>query len=351
MTLQQLLGIDWPLIQAPMAGVQGHALAVAVSNAGALGSLPCAMLGPEALRSEVQALRAGTGRPFNLNFFCHATPLPDAQAEAAWRAALAPYAVELGLDPLAAAGRRVARTLRRGDRRAGGGVQARGGQLPFRLAGGAAAGARARHRRAHPVLGHHRRRGAVAAGPGCRRRHRAGPGGRRPPRLVPVVRPEPAAGPVRVAAAGGACGAAAGHRRGWHRRRLGRGRGAGAGCGRRAGGYCLLAVPGGQHQRAAPCGAAGRGCTSHRADQPVHRAAGARHRQPRDARAGPAARCRAGLPAGGRGDGAAARRSRSTRQQRLHAAVVGPERQRLQAAGRGRADAATDPGLSRTTRA
>ena len=103
MTLQQLLGIDWPLIQAPMAGVQGHALAVAVSNAGALGSLPCAMLGPEALRSEVQALRAGTGRPFNLNFFCHATPLPDAQAEAAWHAALAPYAVELGLDPLAAA--------------------------------------------------------------------------------------------------------------------------------------------------------------------------------------------------------------------------------------------------------
>jgi nitronate monooxygenase len=103
MTLQQLLGIDWPLIQAPMAGVQGHALAVAVSNAGALGSLPCAMLGPDALRSEVQALRAGTARPFNLNFFCHATPLPDAQAEAAWHAALAPYAVELGLDPLAAA--------------------------------------------------------------------------------------------------------------------------------------------------------------------------------------------------------------------------------------------------------
>jgi nitronate monooxygenase len=102
MTLQQLLGIDWPLIQAPMAGVQGHALAAAVSNAGALGSLPCAMLGPEALRNEIQALKAATRRPFNLNFFCHATPLPGAQAEASWRAALAPYAVELGLDPQAA---------------------------------------------------------------------------------------------------------------------------------------------------------------------------------------------------------------------------------------------------------
>jgi nitronate monooxygenase len=101
MNLQQLLGIDWPLIQAPMAGVQGHALAAAVSNAGALGSLPCAMLGPEALRNEIQALKDATRRPFNLNFFCHQTPQPDAQAEAAWREALAPYAVELGLDPQA----------------------------------------------------------------------------------------------------------------------------------------------------------------------------------------------------------------------------------------------------------
>ncbi len=101
MTLQQLLGIDWPLIQAPMAGVQGQALAAAVSNAGALGSLPCAMLGPEALRNEIQALKAATRRPFNLNFFCHATPLPDARAEASWRVSLAPYATELGLDPQA----------------------------------------------------------------------------------------------------------------------------------------------------------------------------------------------------------------------------------------------------------
>jgi nitronate monooxygenase len=99
MSLQQLLGIDWPLIQAPMAGVQGHALAAAVSNAGALGSLPCAMLGPEALHSEILALKAGTARPFNLNFFCHEPPQPDAQADAAWREALAPYATELGLDP------------------------------------------------------------------------------------------------------------------------------------------------------------------------------------------------------------------------------------------------------------
>jgi nitronate monooxygenase len=97
-SLQALLGIETPLIQAPMAGVQGSALAIAVSNAGALGSLPAAMLTPEALRSELQALRAGTTRPFNINFFCHTPPEPDAAREAAWRSALAPFYAEAGLD-------------------------------------------------------------------------------------------------------------------------------------------------------------------------------------------------------------------------------------------------------------
>ena len=93
-----LPGVRFPLIQAPMAGVQLHALAVAVSEAGALGSLPAAMLSPAALRDEVQAIRAQTGQPFNLNFFCHTEPAPDAQAEAAWRDALRPYYGELGVD-------------------------------------------------------------------------------------------------------------------------------------------------------------------------------------------------------------------------------------------------------------
>lgn len=98
MTLQQLLGIELPIIQAPMAGVQGHALAVAVSNAGGLGSLPCAMLGLDALRHELAAIRAQTSKPFNVNFFCHAPPVPNAAREAAWRAALAPYYQEHGMD-------------------------------------------------------------------------------------------------------------------------------------------------------------------------------------------------------------------------------------------------------------
>jgi nitronate monooxygenase len=98
MGLQSILGIELPIIQAPMAGVQGSALAVAVSEAGALGSLPCAMLGPEAMRRELAAIRAQTARPFNVNFFCHTPPAPDPDREAAWRAALVPYYEELGLE-------------------------------------------------------------------------------------------------------------------------------------------------------------------------------------------------------------------------------------------------------------
>jgi nitronate monooxygenase len=98
-SLQSLLGIELPIVQAPMAGVQGSALAVAVSNAGALGSLPCAMLSIDAMRDELSAIKAGTARPFNVNFFCHTAPEPDAAREAAWRSALAPYYREFGLDP------------------------------------------------------------------------------------------------------------------------------------------------------------------------------------------------------------------------------------------------------------
>ena len=98
MSLQQLLGIELPIIQAPMAGVQGSALAVAVSEAGGLGSLPCAMLGAEAMRQELAAIRAQTAKPFNVNFFCHTPPAPDPAREAAWREVLAPYYAELGID-------------------------------------------------------------------------------------------------------------------------------------------------------------------------------------------------------------------------------------------------------------
>ena len=87
-----------PIIQAPMAGVQDHRLAVAVSNAGGLGSLPAAMLGMEVLKAELTQLSAKTDKPYNVNFFCHTPPTFSEAREATWRAALKPYYDELGLD-------------------------------------------------------------------------------------------------------------------------------------------------------------------------------------------------------------------------------------------------------------
>jgi nitronate monooxygenase len=94
---RELLRIEKPIIQAPMAGVQGSGLAIAVSNAGGLGSLPCATLSLADMRSELSNIRAKTDRPFNVNFFCHTQPDPSPQREAAWRALLSPYYEEFGI--------------------------------------------------------------------------------------------------------------------------------------------------------------------------------------------------------------------------------------------------------------
>ncbi len=97
MLLQDLFGIELPIVQAPMAGVQGSALAIAVSNAGGLGSLPCAMLAADSLRAELSAICERTSKPFNVNFFCHTPPEPDADREHAWRSALDSYYQEFAI--------------------------------------------------------------------------------------------------------------------------------------------------------------------------------------------------------------------------------------------------------------
>nr|WP_298250592.1 nitronate monooxygenase [uncultured Halomonas sp.] len=97
-TLHQRLGIELPILQAPMAGAQGSALAIAVARAGGLGALPCAMLAPEAMGEELATFRAATSAPLNVNAFCHASPEPDPVAQARWHEALAPFFAEFGLD-------------------------------------------------------------------------------------------------------------------------------------------------------------------------------------------------------------------------------------------------------------
>jgi nitronate monooxygenase len=93
----ELLAITHPVVQAPMSGFTPPALAAAVSNAGALGSIGSAGLTPAMVREQVATLRQTTNHPFNLNFFVHTRPRTDPEATARVRAKLAPYFDEFGL--------------------------------------------------------------------------------------------------------------------------------------------------------------------------------------------------------------------------------------------------------------
>ncbi len=95
----ELFGIELPIVLAPMAGPGNAALTIAVSEAGGLGSLPCAQLSGVEIRTALETIRRSTSRPINVNFFCHTPPASDPERERAWRATLKPYYLALGLDP------------------------------------------------------------------------------------------------------------------------------------------------------------------------------------------------------------------------------------------------------------
>ncbi|OEZ94339.1 nitronate monooxygenase [Janthinobacterium sp. HH107] len=90
------LGLQHPIIQAPMAGVSTPRMAAAVSNAGGLGSLAIGAGIVAQARQMIADTRALTDRPFNVNVFCHAPAVRDARREADWLAHLAPLFAELG---------------------------------------------------------------------------------------------------------------------------------------------------------------------------------------------------------------------------------------------------------------
>ena len=96
--LLDLLKIEIPIIQAPMAGSDSVALARSVASTGALGSLACALLSPDQVSEAVRALREAMTRPFNLNFFCHRMDAPDRAAKEKWKSFLRPHYQRLGLD-------------------------------------------------------------------------------------------------------------------------------------------------------------------------------------------------------------------------------------------------------------
>lgn len=98
MDAKEFFGVRRPIIQSPMAGVQDSSLTIAVSNAGGMGSLPCAMLSREQIVDELEIITRATSYPFNLNFFCHTAPVHNAGREARWRQALQSFFTEYDLD-------------------------------------------------------------------------------------------------------------------------------------------------------------------------------------------------------------------------------------------------------------
>jgi nitronate monooxygenase len=91
-----LVGAAHPIVLAPMAGAGGVDLCVGAMLGGALGSLPCGMLGPDRVRDQVAEVRRRASGPLNLNFFCH--EMPAAADDQAWRALLAPFRYEFGAE-------------------------------------------------------------------------------------------------------------------------------------------------------------------------------------------------------------------------------------------------------------
>jgi nitronate monooxygenase len=100
--LLDLFKIEVPIVQAPMAGAQDADIMIGAAQAGALASLPCAMLTVEKAREQINIVRQRVSTPLNMNFFCHKAVEVTAGQEVHWRKRLAPYFGELGLDPDAA---------------------------------------------------------------------------------------------------------------------------------------------------------------------------------------------------------------------------------------------------------
>jgi nitronate monooxygenase len=97
--LLELFKTEFPIVQAPMAGVMDAELVITAAQGGALGSLPCAMLSAEKTREQVNIIRQRVTAPLNMNFFCHEAVPVDPKREAGWKQRLAPYYEEFGLDP------------------------------------------------------------------------------------------------------------------------------------------------------------------------------------------------------------------------------------------------------------
>jgi len=94
--LLDLLGIQVPIIQAPMAGVSSPAMAAAASNSGGLGSLGVGAMDASQAQDAVRQFRKLSDGPLNVNLFVHAPANADERKEAAWLQRLRPEFDRLG---------------------------------------------------------------------------------------------------------------------------------------------------------------------------------------------------------------------------------------------------------------
>jgi nitronate monooxygenase len=97
--LLDLLQIDVPIIQAPMAGTSTPAMAAAVANAGGLGSIGVGATDAAGARPMIAAIRERTNRSFNVNVFCHQPSTANPVVEAAWLERLRPEFERFGASP------------------------------------------------------------------------------------------------------------------------------------------------------------------------------------------------------------------------------------------------------------
>src|SRR5262245_25900910 len=95
----RLLHVQYPIIQAPMVGVDTPQLAAAVSNAGALGSIGLGASTAQQAQAMIQATRALTDKPFNANVFCHRPAVADPAREKEWLEYLTPFFAEFDAAP------------------------------------------------------------------------------------------------------------------------------------------------------------------------------------------------------------------------------------------------------------
>ena len=213
--LTDLIGIEVPIVQAPMAGCNGADLAVAVAQAGGLGSLPTALFDAAGMREEMRSIRDRTSAPINLNFFCHTEPEVTMPVPHGAVARLARRLLRRARHRAAGAGDRERRTfgVRCGDVRDRRGAAARGRQLPFRSARGVPGHARAGDWGRSLLVRHHGGGGPLARRAGMRRRDRPGCRGGRPPRHVPHRRRLPPGGHDGARPAGSRCRGGARDRR------------------------------------------------------------------------------------------------------------------------------------------